>query len=195
MNMRIQPFLLNRSFGTHDIAMFRRPSGRTGALILALFAVLSVSACSGADNSSSSEPERTSTTIASSDAVILNAYRSYWDAYVAAANPMNPEDPRLADSATGQALNQVRTSFLGYQIAGSTIRGTFELSPKVVTSDADGATVSDCYLDKTLIYDSNGNAQGSQDTERQSVESTLLLQDGRWKVATVSHKGSGCVPS
>ncbi len=166
----------------------------------ATIACLAVSACGAksgpnqGDSTSTTLPV-TSTTISAESSAVLEGYRSFWNAYLAAANPMNPTDPGLAAHATGEELGKVRSTFLARKGAGQVIKGTTDLAPVVKSVNGDKATVTDCYFDHTQVYDASGNPQGTADVERQLVEASLQREDGVWKVAAISHKGSGCTSS
>lgn len=168
-------------------------------LLGGLLSVSAVLTACGADSKSatttSTVASTTSTTISAETASVLDGYRQFWDAYRAASDPMNPEDERLTRHATGKELAQVRSAFLARKSAGHVIRGTFELSPRVASIADTRAVVADCYFDHTQLFDLATNAPlEPADTERESIEATLQLIDGIWKVSEINHKGTGCVP-
>src|SRR5437879_6543254 len=115
--------------------------------------------------SDSTTPQTTSASSASSstpavssasnpaEAAALDGYRAYWLAYLAAGDPMNPEDPALAQHATGPALETVQKAFLALKSDGKVIRGGVDLAPRVVSVDGSTATVRDCYGDATGVFD------------------------------------------
>ena len=120
-------------------------------------------------------------------------YRAFWDAYLAAADPMNPTHPGLAEHATGEQLMSVQSAFLAFRSAGHVIRGTYDLAPEVVSFDGTTAVISDCYDDATGVYDAEtGARQDADDPRRHEVTARLERVDGAWKVAQVTHKGDGC---
>jgi hypothetical protein len=109
---------------------------------------------------------------------------------------MNPEDPRLAEHATGDELVTVHSSFLAAKAAGNVIRGTADLAPKVVSAGADTVVLSDCYDDQTGVYSAaTGARQDKDDPRRHLVTVTMKFVDGAWKVAAVKHEGDGCLAS
>lgn len=161
--------------------------------------------CSDDDTPQARPSSSTSTTSASSsstttapslgtDAVV--AYRAFWQAYLAAADPMNPEDPRLAEDATGEELAAVRSSFLAVKAAGHVIRGSLDLAPRVVSADPATVVLSDCYDDRTGLYSAEtGVRQDKDDPARRLVTATVVLVDGVWKVSAIKNEGAGCTAS
>lgn len=119
------------------------------------FVGLAAAACSGDDKPSvappttsqtssttsptSSSTPTTVTTVAISDEnqAVLTAYRSFWDAYIAASDPMNPDFPGLAERAVGEELDTVRRTLLARKSAGEVFLGTMDLSPRVTVVTGD----------------------------------------------------------
>jgi hypothetical protein len=175
---------------------------------LAALAVLSlaVSGCSGSSSGAkpptptTERPADSTTTIgkpALADEVVAG-YRAFWDAYLAAADPMNPEDPRLGERATGNELETVQKAFLARRSVGEVIRGTLDLAPRVATINPDGtaATVQDCYADHTGIYDAaSGTRKDKESGVRHLVRVEMTLIAGTWKVSTLTLEGDGCTPA
>jgi hypothetical protein len=178
-----------------------------------LLTVLGVAlgACSDRENDSGAadgrtEPAVTETTTTTTrpaanpgaEAAVLSGYRAFWDAYVAAGDPMNPEDPRLRAHSVGEELETVQKAFLARRSAGEVIRGSLELAPKVsaVAPDGNTATVTDCYLDRTGIYDAaTGTRKDTESGVRHRVRVQMLLHEGVWKVASIALEGDGCTPA
>jgi hypothetical protein len=132
----------------------------------------------------------------SGDAAVLAAYRAFWDAYLAAANPMNPTNPVLAEHAAGQELVTLQKAFLAGKDAGQVIRGTFDLAPKVTSVQGPTATVSDCYGDNTHVYNASTGAQlDSSSGVRHLVIATLQLFGTQWRVTDLHHEADGCTHS
>ncbi|MBI2169370.1 MAG: hypothetical protein HYU28_07710 [Actinobacteria bacterium] len=168
-----------------------------GALVILLTA-----ACDGNDSGASppttktASDRATSTTTGAADkAAVLADYRSFWDAYLEAADPMDPRHPALEAHAAGDELEQVQRAFLARASAGEVIRGTVDLAPEVVSIDADTARVSDCYLDSTGVFDAEtGERKDTASGVRQLVTVELRLDDGTWKVARITREGDRCEP-
>jgi hypothetical protein len=168
-----------------------------GVLVLLLTA-----ACDGNDSGASppttntaSDRATSTTTDAADREAVLADYRSFWDGYLEAADPMDPRHPALAAHATGNELEQLQRAFLARASAGEVIRGTLDLAPEVVSVDVDTARVSDCYLDKTGVFDAEtGERKDTESGTRQLVTVELRLEDGTWKVARITREGDRCEP-
>ena len=183
--------------------------GRPRRLVpLAALAVLSlaVSGCSGSSSGAkpptpTTERPADSTTTTGKPALadeVVAGYRAFWDAYLAAADPMNPENPRLGERATGNELETVQKAFLARRSVGEVIRGTLDLAPRVATINPDGtaATVQDCYADHTGIYDAaSGTRKDKESGVRHLVRVEMTLIAGTWKVSTLTLEGDGCTPA
>src|SRR5207302_6701712 len=128
---------------------------RTG-LWAVLFAAFATAGCgSGSRHSSTAatttRPSATPTT-ADAEPAPVAAYRAFWRSYLAAADPMNPEDERLRQYATGEELQQVDGAFLARKSADQVIRGTLDLDPVLVSTNDGQASVRDCYFDHTRVF-------------------------------------------
>lgn len=170
---------------------------------LAAVALL-VAACGGGGDdggalptaATTAPPLSTQSAGANERAAVLAAYRAFWDAYLAAADPMDPADPRLAEVATGEELRQLRSGFLAMKSAGEVIRGSLDLAPQLLGLERSSATVKDCYLDRTGVYDAaTGRRKDPEGEVRYLVTVRLVREDGRWKVASITKEGEGCMPA
>jgi hypothetical protein len=133
------------------------------------------------------------TTEARADADVVAAYRGFWDAYLAAADPMDPAHPDLARFATGASLDRVRKSFADHFARGEVIRGKVHLSPSVEDLTDDTATIRDCYLDQTHVFDAASGKQVDDPGEATfEVVAVLVADHGTWKVSTLDKVGDGC---
>jgi hypothetical protein len=163
---------------------------------------LALAACSGgegestATTSGTSRESTTSTTEASEEeGAVLDAYEAFWDAYLEAADPMDPQHPVLQEHATGEQLQQVTGAFLARLSAGEVIRGEFDLAPVMVELTDSTATVSDCYLDRSGVFDAETGERLDQESGvRHLVTAELRFEDGSWKVASMTREGDGCTP-
>ena len=143
----------------------------------------------------STEPT-TQTSAPMPGAEAVAAYRAFWQDFLAAGDPMNPEHPRLAEHATGEELAAVRKSFLAAKAAGNVIRGTLDLAPRTVAVEATTVVIRDCYGDATGLYSAATGARQDRETPgRQLVTATVLLVEGVWKVTAIKHEGDGCTAS
>ena len=170
----------------------------TSRLVAAGLLAVVLLGCSGDDDDASpttTDPaaESTTTTTAAADADVLDAYRGFWDAYLAAADPMDPAHPDLELFATGASLEAVRNAFAEHFARGEVIRGSVDLAPKIEQLDDASATVRDCYLDQTHIFDSESGAQVDPPEDATfEVLATLVLEGGSWKVSSLDKVSDGC---
>ena len=174
------------------------------ASAVALALALVGSACSsGVDGGSASAgattPSTTSATAGTTassataaDAEVLAAYRAFWDAYLVAADPMDPEHPALVAHATGEQLETVQKAFLARKVGGEVIRGTLDLAPRVVSVVDERATVRDCYLDNSGVYDAAGTRKDTASGVRHLITASLVWEGGAWKVSDLQKEGDGC---
>lgn len=170
----------------------------TSRLVAAGLLAVVLLGCSGDDDDASpttTDPaaESTTTTTAAADADVLDAYRGFWDAYLAAVDPMDPAHPDLELFATGASLEAVRNAFAEHFARGEVIRGSVDLAPKIEQLDDASATVRDCYLDQTHIFDSESGAQVDPPEDATfEVLATLVLEDGSWKVSSLDKVSDRC---
>lgn len=155
-------------------------------------------ACSGDDDTASPSTstteaaEPTSTTDAV-DAKVLAAYRGFWDAYLTAADPMDPAHPDLERYATGASLDRVRGAFADHFAKGEVIRGSVDLAPEIEQLDDESATVRDCYLDQTHVFDGATGEQIDEPGEATfEIVAVLVLDAGSWKVSTLDKVADEC---
>lgn len=138
----------------------------------------------------------TSPPTTSVDEGVLGAYRAFWDAYFAAADPMDPESPALAEHATGGELVTLQKAFLARRAGGEVIRGSLDLAPRVVSILGDKAALKDCYLDNSGVYDSaTGARKDKASGVRHLADVTLVREAGVWKVSDITKVSDGCTAS
>jgi len=138
-------------------------------------------------------PATATTTTSDPATPVLAGYRAFWGAYLQAADPMDPTNPALRATATGEELQQVKRTFTGHFQKGEVIRGELDLRPKVTGQTGSTATVTDCYGDSTHVYDSAaGERKDPPETVRYQVTATMVTEGGVWKVSTMKKEGEGC---
>jgi len=146
-----------------------------------------------AAKSTTTRPVAPTTTAGPAKNDVLSAYRGFWDAYLAAADPMDPAHPDLARFATGASLERVRSSFTEHFKRGEVIRGSVDLAPMVEDIKTSSADLRDCYLDQTHVFDSATGKQIDPPGDATfEVVVTLQLVDGDWKVASLDKVADGC---
>ena len=173
------------------------PTARLALLIAALILV----ACSSGERATKgtaapSLATAPSTTVLTPEASVLDAYRRYWQVFVAVGSEMNLPDPRLREVATGEALAQAENSFLAGKLSGEVVRGSIDLAPEVAFIEGDEAVIEDCYASHILGYDAaTGQPKGRERPERTEVTVGMRREGGTWKVAGIRHEGYGCTPA
>ncbi len=105
--------------------------------------------------SPTSEPTSPSTTLTDEEAV-LAAYQGYWDTWLVANDPPNPDHPDLERYATGAALAKVAGVDRSHRSVGQVLRLPESASirapePSRAAGDGSTATVVDCSIDDGLV--------------------------------------------
>jgi hypothetical protein len=182
--------IARRAFGLATVR------GQVVRLAIAVSLIAISAACSSGDGDDTSTTRRSQSTPSSTISAneqVLSAYRGFWDAYLAAADPMDPLSARLADHATGAELETVRKAFVARKSGGEVIRGTLDLAPRVVSVVGESATVRDCYLDNTGIYDAATGARKDTATGvRHLITASLVREGTAWKVSELKKESDGC---
>jgi hypothetical protein len=183
-----------------------RRQGRAAACLLAVGALL-LAACSDDDDAlgttttsttsstttSTSEPTTTTTSnntggpADDEEAEILDRYLAFWEArFEANTEPVNPDDERLAELATGAQLDNVRNETRQRAEAGLALRrpedSITERRPRVVEINGDEATIQDCAINDGIIYRVATGEVIDDSVATRSVVATMRLFDGRWRL-------------
>jgi hypothetical protein len=124
-------------------------------------------------------------------AAVLVAYRCMWEAYDRAgrAPQADPDDPRLADCADGEALRGLRQGLDSMREQGLVIEGEFALAGDVTELDLAAvparASVRDCG-DSSDWRRVRADGQAFEDTPggRRLIVADLQRVEGRWKVTS-----------
>lgn len=177
---------------THRPAVRRRAAGTA----LIVIAALTVTACtdppppttpSAAPSLTAPPGQSTPTPTADPKTAALNAYSGMWKAYAKAGLTANPDEPNLAEHASGEALEILRKGLSETRQKGHIFKGEYVSKPKVTdVSPKDNPTsivIADC-LDTTnfLVVKANGEPADDEPGGRRSTAATTRLQDGAWKV-------------
>jgi hypothetical protein len=125
------------------------------------------------------------------DAAVLAAYRAYWDDVVAVGKTANWQSPRLAEHATGQALETLRVHFRTMKRVGLIDLGTVQLRPKVASLRGRTAVVEDCIdVSRFLLHDADTRQPREQpDLKPDRGVATLTLTSDGWKVSKTVGRG------
>jgi hypothetical protein len=130
------------------------------------------------------------------NAVIVKAYVDATAAFVHAEKAMDPNDPALVATMTGEQLSTVKKNLIIDRTGGLIARGDITTrDPHVVSIAGDTATLRDCVYSALLLYDAktgkaaSGNANGPQDV---GVTATLTYVDGTWRESLVNGMFGSC---
>ena len=166
-----------------------------------LAGALALVACGAPDHSAtiSSPPSRSpisSPAANADDAAVVAAYRSATAAFVHAGQTMNPDDPALLATMSGQELSTVTKNLLIDKAGGLVARGDVTLTdPHVVANDGQTATLRDCQYSGILLVDAKtgqgapGVANGPQDI---AITATFVFTNGVWKESQQDGKVGPC---
>lgn len=128
---------------------------------------------------------------AAARAAVLRAYRAFWADVQAVGRTADWQSPRLAQHATGSALQQLRARFREVQAQGWVARGTVRIDPVVVSVSGPRATVRDC-VDATRYgrFDPAANRWIDPPGGQPDAERVQLVDEHGWKVAETVEAGS-----
>lgn len=190
-----------------------KTSVRLAAVLLAA-AVLAATGCSddeqpASPNSSASSSLTSSTTSSTSapttsttststteqvedeEALILDRYLEFWDVrFEANSEPVDPDDPRLADLATDAQLTNVLEETQRRADQGLALRyptnSVTERRPVVASIDGTEAIIQDCSINDTIVYRISDGEVIDDSTVTRSVSATMRNVDGVWKLSSTS---------
>lgn len=148
-------------------------------------------------NSSTSVPEPTTTSLDSTKAAILAAYRGMWTTNDAAFRhyPINYSDPSLANYMMGDELKQIQASLTDLAFASEYLTGPPTDTSMAIVTQLRGtlAVVSDCDFDRSTIMNGRTNqVVKPASTQRDLINAELELAGSVWKVTEFSNVSVGC---
>lgn len=167
--------------------MTSRPP-RVRAAALGAAALVLLAACPSGEADNTKAPPSTTTTTTTTTPVedqVVAAYLGFWDAVFAAGNPPDPDNPALAEFATGFQLERSRAVAAEDHAGGiGTRQGEppTRHDPRVVRVTEGEAVVVDCWLDTDVLYRIE---TGERVDDRQvwtRGEFHLVVVEGSWKV-------------
>lgn len=121
-------------------------------------------------------------------AEITAQYKRYWEArFEANQAPPNPDLPSLAEYATGQQLDRVRAETRDNLDQGLAFRraqtSVARSSVKLLEVGETEATLQECVVDDGVVYRYASGEVVNADVSTQSIEATMRMVDGVWKLA------------
>jgi len=164
--------------------------------IVVLTVVAAASACAGHTSPTAAHatvgPATSVTappTTADPKSEVLAAYQRFWQVWLEANDPPNPNDPRLAEVATGGELQTIRLSIGNAAFNGTYTRlpphSRYSHRPSVVTLSRRDALVMDCEIDDSRIIERSTGRVLNDDVVTEQLRSTAHLDGGVWRVSTV----------
>ncbi|MGH9137626.1 MAG: hypothetical protein ACRD0G_11350 [Acidimicrobiales bacterium] len=154
-----------------------------------------------ASDETTTSADTTSTTAASSTTLsaeqeVLAAYEAANDAFLAAVDPPNPEHPDLLATRTGASLARTQSNLRGMASQGVGGNVSYESNPTDVAIDGEQATLEDCFVDHTQLYDlATGAPVGEPGTTVLNLDVTMQRVDGVWMLADGIQLEATCEPS
>jgi hypothetical protein len=130
----------------------------------------------------------------------LAAYRGYWDTWLAANDPPDPDHAGLWRYYAGVALERARTSIATNRTLGHAVRlpeHTRYAHDASVVDLSDGvATVTDCAVDDSQLVVARDGTVLNDQVATSRARATLERVDGAWRVVdvTVLDRWEGVVP-
>lgn len=133
--------------------------------------------------------EATTTTAPANEAeqAVLDAYKGYFDAILAANDPPDQFHPALRQYATGEAFQSVFEAAQGNRLAGRALRlpesSRTEHRAEIVSIEGEQATVRDCAIDDVLVVNIGTGEVVNDEVATQLRTATLVREEGSWKVS------------
>ena len=134
----------------------------------------------------------------SDDQELVDRYVGFWDARLAANEaPPNPDDPALAEFATGPQLDNVMAETRQRLDDGLALRSADPSRTShdvtVISQTADRAELQDCFVNDGIVYRPDTGEVIDDSVVTRSVSADMVLVDGVWKLerATVVQQWEG----
>jgi hypothetical protein len=132
------------------------------------------------------------------DEQALASYANLLAAYAKAGRTANPDEPDLANYATGNALKTLRTGLSSYRAKNQVIKGAYGSSPRVTATSSPGVettmlTITDC-LDGAnfLVYKKSGGLANNTPGGRHATTALVRrVVGGTWKVTDIGIREVG----
>jgi hypothetical protein len=161
--------------------MGSRPLAMIAAALLALVA----GTCQSDDDADDTSPttDRTTTTV-SPEAEVEAAYLAFWDMAVRLAGSPNPDDPEIAQRASGDALADLVDGLHALRTANQRTDSGPTTGHDVLAVEVDGdrAHLDDCAVDESRLVDVDTGETKVEATTTTRWAVTAIRRDGRWLV-------------
>ncbi|NLA36477.1 MAG: hypothetical protein GX868_12455 [Actinobacteria bacterium] len=145
------------------------------------------------------ETSPTSTAAPTDTHPAIAAELAFWDRYIEVTGRTGPADleglrVELGEFTTGAETSKLFEFVQGNAVAGRSLKGTMDHSPRLASADDTTAVVEDCIDDMTGIYAADGTRVDTDDPRRHLATVSLQLEAATWKVASVSFGSEVCDP-
>jgi hypothetical protein len=122
---------------------------------------------------------------------VVDRYLGYWEArFDANAGVPNPDDPRLAEFATGRQLDQVRTETRANLDQGLALRAAADPANlqrvTVASLNGDRAVVQECAVSDDVVFRRDTGQIVNDSVVTYNVRGELERVQGVWRVAAVT---------
>ncbi len=173
--------------------------------ITALLLGLSTAACTEANGiqtsrpatsglpqpSAASMPTPSATSRPGLERLVTRRYVDFQRVVAEAGAESDPDDPRLAEYATGAVLKSLRGKLAVRRQSGSRLYGAPVPHVQSVSVSRDRATLRDCLDNSATGLMDRAGKKLSVGRERQQTTATLVLADGTWKVSDIATVAGG----
>lgn len=133
------------------------------------------------------------TTVPSEEDAVLAAYQGYWDTWLAATNPPDPDHPDLARFATGVQLERDREAVSRFRQLSQIVRlpdsPAWSHEAAVLSIDGLQAVVTDCSVDDSILVDRPTGRVLNDAVGTYTFRAVILLEEGTWRVSDVTATG------
>lgn len=141
----------------------------------------------------------TSTTTVTEEDAVLAAYQGYWDTWLAANDPPNPDHPDLERFYTAASLERARAAISTNRLVGQVIRlperSIYRHDTRPVEVGDEHALLSDCSVDDAVVIDRVSGRTLNDQVVTELLEASLVKDGEVWKVEDVRrlHEWDGAV--
>jgi hypothetical protein len=167
----------------------RITSLRATTLAATVALALSAATCSDDEDdadgaSSTTEPANSTSTTLSVEEEVEAAYLAFWDMFIRLAQAPNPDDPEIAQRASGETRGNLVDGFTTQQ----SLNRRSEFGPEYrhevlnVTTQGDTAVIEDCAVDDSRIVDVATGETVEEDIVTELLNVTLMRRGDTWSV-------------
>jgi hypothetical protein len=138
--------------------------------------------------STTPEPTSPSTTLTDEEAV-LAAYQGYWDTWLVANDPPNPDHPDLERFATGAALYRDRSAIGNFRLLRQIVRlpaqSEWRHDAAVESVSIGEAVVLDCSVDDSVLIDEPSGRVLNDGVSTYRLRAVAVRLPDGWRIGSV----------